>query len=293
MSDRLPETRIPGNAEPVIPDTASAAGPPAPHASQLGERGPLLDQPLYERLIGDGIATADARHTTIDHVTARRLAIWLTAQHQPPGLAHGLADFIRTGAISRVFKTQLRNNARSASYPNQPQAARLMQYCLSRTDPGPIGENFGGACDQIDRADVMLADLRDRLQQGHTVARPEAGRARIVALAGRNPGSQTVSLILDENTANIAIFAVAAQAGEREAHVREVQRFGQSLPEGSYGWHNRQAIAAREAQLATRLRAVERAYRAALDAEAAPEPSEPTTTFRSPEQAADREIELE
>ena len=84
---------------------------------------------------------------------------------------------------------------------------------------------------------------------------------RPVALAGRNPESQTVTLVLDATTASIAIFAIAAHADEREAHIREVERFGQTLPEGSYGRRNRQAIAARETRIATRLRAVEHAYR--------------------------------
>ena len=58
------------------------------------------------------------------------------------------------------------------------------------------------------------------------------------------------------------MFALAAHADEREAHVREVERFGASLPEGSYGRRNRQAIAARETRVATRLRAIEHACQA-------------------------------
>ena len=54
--------------------------------------------------------------------------------------------------------------------------------------------------------------------------------ARPVALASRNPESQTVTLVLDATTASIAMHAIAAHADEREAHIREVERFGQSLP---------------------------------------------------------------
>ena len=79
-------------------------------------------------------------------------------------------------------------------------------------------------------------------------------RTQIIALARRDPQSQTVSLILDAATANTVIFAVTAHADEREAHVRELQQFGQSLPEGSDGRCKRQAIAAREMRVAARLR---------------------------------------
>jgi hypothetical protein len=86
---------------------------------------------------------------------------------------------------------------------------------------------------------------------------------------------------------------VAAHADEREAHVREVERYGQTLPEGSYGRRNRQAIAARETRIAARLRAIEHAYRMAIDRDVAFRPPEPKATCRSSERAADREIELE
>ena len=80
---------------------------------------------------------------------------------------------------------------------------------------------------------------------------------------------------------------------EREAHVREVQQFGQSLPEGSYGRRNRQAIAAREMRVAARQRAVERGYRMAIERDVMFSQPDPTRACRSPEHAADREIELE
>ena len=93
----------------------------------------------------------------------------------------------------------------------------------------------------------------------------------MIALARRDPKGQTVNLILDA-TANIAIYAITAHARDREAHLREVERYGQALPEDSYGRANRQAIATREARLAARLRAVEHAYRTALDHDEAPTP---------------------
>jgi hypothetical protein len=82
-------------------------------------------------------------------------------------------------------------------------------------------------------------------------ARPETDGPRIFALARRDSDTQTGSPVPDA-TASIAMFAIAAHADEREAHVREVERSGQNLPEGSYGRRNRQAIAARETRVAPR-----------------------------------------
>ena len=140
----------------------------------------------------------------------------------------------------------------------------------------------------------MLAEFHERVTQGRArpnQAWPESDGPRVLALARRDPESQTVTLVLDTTTANIAIHAIAAHADEREAHVREVERFGQNLPEGSYGRRNRQAIAARETRVAARLRAVEQAYRTAIERDETFTPPEPTRAHRSPEHAADREIE--
>jgi hypothetical protein len=254
------------------------------------------DLQLYERLIDDGIAAASGRGGVVDHVTARRLAIWLVSQWQEPDFTRGLLRFAHTGAISQTMKTQLRVHARSGAYPDQPHAARLMEYCVARgTDLGPIGLNFGGDCDQIDRADMMLAGLRDRVRQGLAPSEPtwpDTNGPQVIALARPDPRGRTVSFILDATTANIAMFAVSAYAGDREAHVREVEQFGEKLPEDSYGRRNRQAIAARETRVAARLRAVEHAYRTAIERNAAIKP-EPAPTMRPADHPADHEMELE
>jgi hypothetical protein len=142
----------------------------------------------------------------------------------------------------------------------------------------------------------MLADLYQRVWEGIAAPAPswpEIDGPQIIALARHDPDTGTVSLILDATTASTAIFALATHADEREAHVREVEQFGASLHEGSYGRRNRQAIAARETRIAARLRAVEQAYRTAIERDVMPRPLEPTGAGRSPDRTADREIELE
>ena len=89
------------------------------------------------------------------------------------------------------------------------------------------------------------------------------------------------------------MFAIAAHAGEREAHSREVERSGADRPDGSYGRRNRQAIAARETRVATRLRAIQHAYQAVAGHDTAFTPPGPARTLRLPAPAADKEIELE
>src|SRR5271166_1003846 len=145
----------------------SLAGP----VGQLPGDQPYLDLSQYERLIGIGTADADARDRPVDDITARRLAIWLAARPQHPDLARGLARFARTGAISAELKTQLRIHARSGAYPDHFQAARH----------------------QIDRADLMLADLYQRMREGAAAPRqawPETDGPPVIALARHDPDSQ-------------------------------------------------------------------------------------------------------
>ena len=114
-----------------------------------------------------------------------------------------------------------------------------MQYCTARgNELGPVADNFGAACHQMDRADLMLADPGDRNRHGagRRSLRPRRTRRTLpTVLARRDPDNRTVTFVLDSVTADIAIYAIAAYAGEREAHLREVEIYGQELPEGSCG----------------------------------------------------------
>jgi hypothetical protein len=191
--------------------------------------------------------------------------------------------------VPRAVITRFRD-PKSGEYTHPEQDRTITIREAARLQGFPDWFVFHG-----DRADAMLAGLRDRVRQGNAVPEPawrDAEGQQIIALARRDPKSRTVSLILDATTASITMFAVSAYAGDREAHIREVEQYGQKLPEDSYGTHNRQAIAARETRVAARLRAVERAYRTAIEHDAAVKP-EPVRTIQPPNHVAEHEMELE
>ena len=141
----------------------------------------------------------------------------------------------------------------------------------------------------------MLAGFRDRARQGigpPGQAWPDTDGQQILALASQNSETRTVSLVMDATTASIAMFAIAAYAGDREAHVREAGQYGGKLPRRLL--LPTQPPGRRRPRDAGGCLAASRrtAYRMAIehDAMAAPERSTPNP---SAGQAADREMELE
>jgi hypothetical protein len=141
----------------------------------------------------------------------------------------------------------------------------------------------------------MLEDLHQRVSNSRCAPKQPARQAdqspNALAMARYDPDSQTVALLLDATTAKAAVQAITASALDREASARLAYQAGQAFPAGSYARDNREVITARETRLAAGLRAVERAYRAALDPE--PAAALELTQIRTTDRTSARELELE
>jgi hypothetical protein len=83
---------------------------------------------------------------------------------------------------------------------------------------------------------------------------------QVLANVYTDPIRHTVSLLLDDRTANCLIYAARVLAAEYEAHAREVRLVSATLPPVSYGAVNRLRIAWRHERIAERLRLLERNY---------------------------------
>jgi hypothetical protein len=90
-------------------------------------------------------------------------------------------------------------------------------------------------------------------------------------MARRDDVTRAVTFILDGAAADAAVHAIKIDAMTREARIRQIRQQGETLAEGTYGRQNRDAIAARETQIAEGLRAIERAYYQAVEPPLAPE----------------------
>lgn len=76
---------------------------------------------------------------------------------------------------------------------------------------------------------------------------------------------RTVTMLLDSKTAAVLLYAARLLFTNCEAHAREVRLAAGQLPEASYGRKNREEIAARQERIASRIRALDLAYRQAVD----------------------------
>ena len=109
-------------------------------------------------------------------------------------------------------------------------------------------------------ADASSEELADPSAEERPGQRRDMER-RLLANVYCDPTRRTVTLLLDDVTANTVIYAVRQLAADAEAHAREVRLVGADLPPDSYGASNRHAIALRHERIARRLRLLDYNYR--------------------------------
>lgn len=115
---------------------------------------------------------------------------------------------------------------------------------------------------QMDRSRLKPDD--HALEQSEQSAEDDEQNRRLLANVYRDRKHHTVSLLLDESTANLVVYAVQALIADSEAHAREVRLVAATMPQDSYGASNRHAIASRHERISARLRLLERNYRGAV-----------------------------
>ena len=214
------------------------------------------------------------------------MAIWLLPRSQEePEFMRGLIRFARTGAITDDLKSQLRTTPAQPSHPSRPHAARLLQYAVARgNDLGPIGDDFGAVCDQIDHADAILDELRERVSKAARTPTSRRGPAREIhpepiAMARHDPvtrpspSSSTPPPPKPPSTPSPSTPSTAKPAPARSGST------GQTSPKAPTAEATARPSPPAKHAIATRLRAIERAYRAALDPEP---PQHPNSARYSP-----------
>lgn len=115
-----------------------------------------------------------------------------------------------------------------------------------------------GAPRQPEAAAGLVSADKQSAPDGPKQAR-EASQA-ILANVYADPGRHTVTLLLDDVTANSVMYAVRVLAADAEAHAREVRLVAAAMPIDSWGAANRHAIASRHERIARRLRELDRNY---------------------------------
>lgn len=139
--------------------------------------------------------------------------------------------------------------------------------------PAPVSDAAASADRALARTEVDQPDLPDSAARSPSTSPtrrttiPEqadvwrAMHSEILANVYTDPDRHTVSLLLDERTANAVIYAVRLHAAEIEAQAREARIIGGMKVPGSYGALNRAFIAIRHERQAERLRRLESNYR--------------------------------